>query len=78
SFLETCDPSSKDKWMEDCLISMACHTAIRANKAMQTGEMAKLLEDLEKCKNPFHCPHGRPTIVCLDAGQLEKLFKRVV
>ena len=78
SFLETCDPSSKDKWMEDCLISMACHTAIRANKALKPREMEQLLEDLEKCKNPFHCPHGRPTIVCLDAGQLEKLFKRVV
>ncbi len=78
SFLETRDPSSKNKWMEDCLISMACHTAIRANKAMQTGEMEQLLKDLEKCENPFHCPHGRPAIVCLDAGQMEKLFKRVV
>ncbi|WP_457553010.1 DNA mismatch repair endonuclease MutL [Desulfobacula sp.] len=78
NFLETHDLSSKDKWLEACLISMACHTAIRANKILLPEEMAQLLFDLEKCDNPFHCPHGRPTIVSLDARQMEKLFKRVV
>jgi len=78
NFMETSDLSSKKNWLETCLISMACHTAIRANKNMQPREMVQLLEDLGKCENPFHCPHGRPTIVCLDAQQMEKLFKRVV
>jgi DNA mismatch repair protein MutL len=78
NLLETFEPSSKDRWLEACLISMACHTAIRANKAMQPREMEQLLYDLEKCDNPFHCPHGRPTIVSFDVAQMEKLFKRVV
>jgi DNA mismatch repair protein MutL len=78
SLLETSDSSSKDRWLEACLISMACHTAIRANKAMQPREMEQLLYDLEKCDNPLHCPHGRPTIVSFDVAQMEKLFKRVV
>ncbi|MBT3176380.1 MAG: DNA mismatch repair endonuclease MutL [Desulfobacula sp.] len=78
SFLETQNPSSKVNWLESCLISMACHTAIRANKTMLQREMVQLLEDLERCENPFHCPHGRPTIISFDAKQMEKLFKRVV
>ena len=78
SLLETFDTSSKGKWLDACLISMACHTAIRANKTMQPREMEQLLEDLDKCDNPLHCPHGRPTIVSFDAAQMEKLFKRVV
>jgi len=61
-----------------CLISMACHSALRANKQMNRQEMVRLLEDLEKCDNPLHCPHGRPTLVSFDALQLKKLFKRLV
>lgn len=68
----------KDGWLDDCLVSMACHRAIRANKPMARLEMEKLLSDLWDCENPMHCPHGRPILVSFDAGQLEKLFKRVV
>ena len=68
----------KDGWLDDVLITMSCHRAIRANKAMKPEEMEKLLEDLWGCENPMHCPHGRPILVSFDPGQLEKLFKRVV
>ena len=72
------DLSIKEKWLDSCLISMACHKAIRANNTINMQEMEQLLEDLEKCENPMHCPHGRPTLVTFDAFQLQKLFKRVV
>ena len=39
-------------------------------------EMQKLLDDLNKCKNPYNCPHGRPTIIFYSIYELEKLFKR--
>jgi DNA mismatch repair protein MutL len=65
-------------WQDTCLISMACHGAIRANKPMNRPEMVRLLEDLEKCENPLHCPHGRPTFITFDSVRMEKLFKRVV
>ncbi len=61
-----------------CLISMACHSALRANKQMNRQEMVRLLEDLEECDNPLHCPHGRPSMVSFDELQLKKLFKRLV
>ena len=39
-------------------------------------EMENLLNDLRKCKNPFNCPHGRPTTIYYSKNDLEKLFKR--
>ena len=69
---------SKENWLEECLILMSCHSAVRANKSMNIKEMEKLLEDLEKCDNPMHCPHGRPTMITMQKAEMEKLFKRVV
>ncbi len=69
---------SKENWLEECLVLMSCHSAVRANKSMNIKEMEKLLEDLEKCDNPMHCPHGRPTMIIMKKSEMEKLFKRVV
>lgn len=68
----------KESWLDDCLLLMACHHALRANRAMHQKEMEQLLLDLEKCDNPMHCPHGRPIKITLTRDELEKLFKRVV
>ncbi|MBA3009428.1 MAG: DNA mismatch repair endonuclease MutL [Proteobacteria bacterium] len=70
--------SLKDGWRDSALISMACHGAIRANKPMNIREMTRLLEDLERCDTPLHCPHGRPTLIAFDSVQMQKLFKRLV
>ena len=72
------ETGSKDAWLDACLVTMACHRAIRANKPMNQAEMERLMTDLEGCENPMHCPHGRPILISFDAYQLEKLFKRVV
>ena len=46
---------------EDVLAaSIACHSAIRAGKALTEAEMAALLQQLEQADNPHTCPHGRP------------------
>ncbi len=68
----------KEKWLDDCLVLMSCHSAVRANNQMNIKEMEKLFEDLEKCDNPMHCPHGRPTMIIMQKSEMEKLFKRVV
>ena len=54
----------------------ACKMSIKANNKITLQEMTKLLEDLRKCKNPFNCPHGRPTVINYSKEELEKLFKR--
>jgi DNA mismatch repair protein MutL len=39
--------------------------------------MTTLVERLQRCANPMHCPHGRPTIVRLEPDRIAKLFKRI-
>ncbi len=72
------DEFSKDGWLDECIILMACHKAVRANLKMNVMEMQALLRDLETCDNPMHCPHGRPIRVIMSKNDLEKLFKRIV
>jgi len=68
---------SIEKAIDKCLILMACHSAIRANQPLSDKEMKALLDQLDKCKNPSHCPHGRPTWIKWSKEFLEKEFKRV-
>ena len=70
------DSFSKDRWLDECIILMACRQSIRAKHRMNTLEMQTLLQDLEKCDNPMHCPHGRPTMISFGKRDLEKWFKR--
>jgi DNA mismatch repair protein MutL len=78
TLMDTGDTAIKDQWRETCLMSMACHHAVRANRIMTRQEMETLIKDLWGCENPVHCPHGRPTMVTFDKNRMEKLFKRVV
>ena len=56
--------------------SIACHGSIRAGMELTHEEMNELLSLLSKSKNPHTCPHGRPTMVRLTFGYLEKEFGR--
>lgn len=58
------------------LASLACHTSIRFNRKLNLEEMKQVIEDLEKCEQPFNCPHGRPTMICITDEQLLKEFIR--
>jgi DNA mismatch repair protein MutL len=57
--------------------SLACHSVVRAHEALEYAEMTALVDRLQRCENPMHCPHGRPTIVRLEAERIAALFKRV-
>ncbi len=63
---------------EQTRMVMACHAAIRANQALSGAQIKGLLAQLDKCHNPSHCPHGRPSWIHWETRALEKLFKRVV
>ncbi len=56
--------------------SLACHSVARAGDTLAPAEMSHLLERLQRCANPMHCPHGRPTIVRLEPEAIARLFKR--
>lgn len=66
------------KVLDDCRILMACHNAVRANQHLSSGQIAGMLNQLDQCRNPSHCPHGRPTWIRWSRRDLEKAFKRVV
>ena len=64
--------------LDKCRMIMACHGAIRANQALSETQIKGLLSQLDGCRNPSHCPHGRPTWINWEIRNLEKSFKRVV
>ncbi len=56
--------------------SLACHSVTRAGEALGVEEMTSLLERLRGCRNPMHCPHGRPTMARLSPEEIARMFKR--
>ena len=56
--------------------SLACHSVVRAGERLDVAEMSALLARLVRCVNPMHCPHGRPTIVRIEADAIARMFKR--
>ncbi|MBS3758159.1 MAG: DNA mismatch repair endonuclease MutL [Desulfobacterales bacterium] len=67
-----------EETIEQCLILMACHGAIRANHYLSEKEIQALLKQLDQCENPYHCPHGRPTLIQWPIESLEKRFRRTL
>jgi DNA mismatch repair protein MutL len=65
-----------ESWEERAAYSMACHGAIRANMSLTQQEMSELTLQLETCKQPHTCPHGRPTMIHLTSARLEREFGR--
>ncbi|MCB1775819.1 MAG: DNA mismatch repair endonuclease MutL [Candidatus Competibacteraceae bacterium] len=58
------------------LASLACHSAIRANRPMNLLEMSALLRDMERTNHSGQCNHGRPTWIQLTLDELDRLFQR--
>ena len=61
----------------DKLITRACKSSIKAHDIISKEEIEALIQGLKLCKNPFSCPHGRPTFVKFSLYDIEKMFKRV-
>ena len=59
------------------LITKSCKAAIKAHDHLSIAEIESLLNQLKACRNPFSCPHGRPTFIRFTKYEIEKMFKRV-
>lgn len=64
--------------IQEKIASMACKSAVKGNQTFTVMEMNALLEQLFELENPYHCPHGRPTMISMSKTDLEKKFKRIV
>ncbi len=76
--LEEEPPRGTPAIIAEKLASMACKSAVKGNMRISTKEMEALLDQLLSLENPYHCPHGRPTIITMSKYELEKKFKRIV
>ena len=62
--------------LEEVCATLACHSSVRAGRALNIAEMNALLREMEATPNSGQCSHGRPTYVELKLGDIERLFGR--
>ena len=81
-FLETLDEintvarTAKQEKEEKFIATVACKAAVKANMALTTQEVEKLMDELLELPNPFTCPHGRPTAIKMTKYDIERKFAR--
>ena len=64
--------------VDEKIASMSCKAAVKGNMKLSYAEADALIGELLALDNPYHCPHGRPTIISMSKREIEKKFKRIV
>ena len=64
--------------IDEKIASMSCKAAVKGNMKLSATEVDALISELLTLDNPYHCPHGRPTIIAMSKRELEKKFKRIL
>lgn len=78
SDIENYHPKDLSKTIYDRIATMACKAAVKGNMRLSYEEATALIYELLELDNPYHCPHGRPTIIKMTKDELEKKFKRIL
>ena len=78
SLVEGISSSIAPDMIAEKVASMSCKAAVKGNSRLLYKEVEELIKELLKLDNPYHCPHGRPTIIAMTKQELEKKFKRIV
>ena len=77
SFSNDNDLSNYDS-IKDKIATISCKASIKANQKINETEAYNLIEQLFSLKNPYNCPHGRPTMIEFTKVDFDKRFKRIV
>lgn len=64
--------------IDEKIASISCKAAVKGNQRLSAREVDTLIGELLLLENPYHCPHGRPTIIAISKREMEKKFKRIV
>ena len=64
--------------IHDRIATMSCKAAVKGNTKLSYDEAKTLISELMDLKDPYNCPHGRPTIIQMSKSELEKKFKRII
>ncbi|MCR4745969.1 MAG: DNA mismatch repair endonuclease MutL [Lachnospiraceae bacterium] len=64
--------------IHDRIATMSCKAAVKGNMKLSREEAKMLIAELMELKDPYNCPHGRPTIIQMSKSELEKKFKRII
>ncbi len=75
-YLESSRTIREEDFRSHTLATLACHSSVRFNEYMSKLEMETLVSQLRNARQPFHCPHGRPTFMILDEKDILKGFLR--
>ena len=67
---------NRERFREDVIAKTVCRAAVKANDPLKMKEVQRLLQDLLECRQPYCCPHGRPTMIQISTEELEKKFGR--
>jgi len=66
-----------DEGNREKMITRICkRLSIKGGQVLSVQEQEQLIRDLENCVNPRTCPHGRPTMIHISVGVLERQFGR--
>jgi DNA mismatch repair protein MutL len=74
--LERGETPLKGKIEARIILRVCKSAAVKAGQTLSFQEMEAMIRQLEGCRNPHTCPHGRPTLIHLSASQLAKEFGR--
>jgi DNA mismatch repair protein MutL len=56
---------------------VACRGAVKAGTVCTREQCQRIVDQLRRMKNPFTCPHGRPTMIRFSKKELDAMFKRI-
>ncbi len=64
--------------LRDRVATMSCKAAVKGGNVLPVDQMKELFLEMMACENPYHCPHGRPTMIKMTRTEIDKKFKRIV
>lgn len=76
SFCDDPDTGSVNSIVIDKLIMRSCKSAVKGGEHLSGMEINDLIRELSECRNPYACPHGRPTFIRVGRYDIERSFKR--